>query len=1368
MTEETLFHEALAREPAERAAFLGAACAGQPGLRQAVEALLAAHESSSPLLARPADVDATSAGSGAGGRSAPPHQADAPPETWPGTTPTTAAYSPLARPELVVAGRYTLLEKIGEGGMGEVWVARQTEPVKRKVALKLIKPGMDSRAVIQRFEQERQALAVMDHPNIARVLDGGMTAACQPFFVMELVNGLPLNRYCDEARLHPRERLELFVPICQAVQHAHQKGIVHRDLKPANILVTLIDGKPVPKVIDFGVAKATAGKLTDATLSTQFGAVVGTLEYMSPEQAGFAGEDIDTRADIYSLGVILYELLTGLRPLDAERLRKAALTEMIRIIREEEPSKPSTRLSTDASLRSLAALRQTEPRKLMTMLRGELDWVVMKCLEKSRDRRYETANGLARDIQRYLADEAVEARPPSAGYRFGKFVQRNKGRVIAACAVLCALVVGIIGTSIGHVRADQARRAEAAQRQRAEQREQQAIDAVKRFRDAVIDNAELKNNPQLEPLRKTLLKEPLSFFQSLRGRLQADKDTRPESLARLASAAYELGGLTAEIGDKEDALKAYRESLAIWQKLADAHPGVSEFQSSLARSHGLIGELLSVTGHPAEALRSQEAALLRWQKLSHADPTVPEFESALAASYNDIGMELKALGKPAEALKSYELAMEMRRKLAEANPAGTEFQTDLANSYNNIGNLLAKTGKPAEALKFQELALEIRQKLAAANPGVASFLIGLAGSYNNIGTVLSKTGKPAEALQSFELALEIRRKLAEANPSVTTFQIDLAGSYHNVGAVLSDNGKPAEARKSHELALEICRKLADANPTVPEFQSGLARSFQSLGALLTKTGKPVEALKPVELALEIRRKLADANPTVPEFQSELALSYYGIGFLLREAGKPDEALRAHELALKIRQRLADANPSIPQFQSDLATSHIGIGYLLRNAGKPAEALKSVERAQELLQQAADANPTITEFQTALAGSHSNIGQLLEETGNPAEALKAYELALAIRRKLAEANPTVTEFQRDLATSYNNIGNLLRETARPSEALKSYERALEIVQRLADANSTVAAFRHDLAQSQNNIGLLLGEIGRPAEARKASESAVAIRTKLVSENPESPSLASDLGATLNNLAQLDITAKRFDEARTRLREAITWQRKALAAYPAHPTYRLFLSNHLRNMIKAASGLEDAEGGAEAERELAELQRSNPLNAELDARLSAIVKEAAGTEPTENAERLRLAQRAYDTKRHATAARLWGEALASDPRLGDNRQNQCRYNAACAAVLAASGQAQDEPSPAENERAKLRQQASTWLEAELELWTTLLQSATPDQRKFIAATLNHWRNVDPDLAGVREESELANLPEDERFAWQAFWVKVDALLLKARAE
>jgi serine/threonine protein kinase/formylglycine-generating enzyme required for sulfatase activity len=476
MTEESLFHEALAKTPDERAAFLDRVCAKQPELRAAVEALLAAHEASGSLLDKPpADLGLT-VDSEPGEPQVEftgdftPQPAEAPPQPIP-----TTEYDPAARPGTVIAGRYTLVEKIGEGGMGEVWVAKQTEPVKRKVALKLIKAGMDSKAVLQRFEQERQALALMDHPNIARVLDGGMTADRRPFFVMELVNGLPLTKFCDQAKLGVRERLVLFTPICQAVQHAHQKGIIHRDLKPSNVLVTIIDGRPIPKVIDFGVAKATSGRLTDESLSTQFGAVLGTLEYMSPEQAGFAGEDIDTRADIYSLGVILYELLTGLRPIDGQRLRKAALTEMIRIIKEEEPSKPSTRLSTDESAPSLAALRHTEPKKLAALLRGELDWVVMKCLEKQRDRRYETANALARDIQRYLADEVVEARPPSASYRLKKFVRRYKGQVIAASLVLFALVGGIVGTTLGLFEA-----------RRQEQETQKEADKAKKARDFLV------------------------------------------------------------------------------------------------------------------------------------------------------------------------------------------------------------------------------------------------------------------------------------------------------------------------------------------------------------------------------------------------------------------------------------------------------------------------------------------------------------------------------------------------------------------------------------------------------------------------------------------------------------------------------------------------------------------------------------------------------------------------------------------------------------------------------------------------------------------------------------------------------------------
>jgi eukaryotic-like serine/threonine-protein kinase len=415
MNERDLFTAALQiTEATARAAWLDQECGADAALRQRIDVLLQAFDKAGSLLDNPvAASGATVEGSNA---------------ESPGT----------------VIGPYKLLQQIGEGGMGVVWMAEQTQPVQRKVALKVIKPGMDSQQVVARFEAERQALAMMDHVNIARVFDGGATETGRPYFVMELVHGVPITKYCDDNHLTPRERLELFVPVCQAIQHAHQKGIIHRDIKPSNVMVTLYDGKPVPKVIDFGVAKATEQKLTERTLFTQYGTMVGTLEYMSPEQAEMSALGVDTRSDIYSLGVLLYELLTGSTPLDRKRMKEAAYAEILRMIKEEEPPKPSTRLSDSGeALASISANRHTEPAKLTKLVKGELDWIVMKTLEKDRNRRYETANGFAADVQRYLNDEPVQACPPSAWYRFRKFARRNKVLLATASVVCLAALVAV-------------------------------------------------------------------------------------------------------------------------------------------------------------------------------------------------------------------------------------------------------------------------------------------------------------------------------------------------------------------------------------------------------------------------------------------------------------------------------------------------------------------------------------------------------------------------------------------------------------------------------------------------------------------------------------------------------------------------------------------------------------------------------------------------------------------------------------------------------------------------------------------------------------------------------------------------------------
>ena len=454
--EEAIFDAVLALAAEQRAAYLNQACGEDTQLRRRVELLLRSHDHAGEFL-----DPALRAG-----------------------TNRTLVVNPTAPSEKPgdIIGHYKIREKLGEGGCGVVYVAEQTEPVRRRVALKVIKLGMDTRSVIARFEAERQALAMMDHPNIARVLDAGATETGRPYFVMELVRGIKITDYCDQNHLNTSKRLELFVQVCHAVQHAHQKGIIHRDIKPSNILVTLHDGVPVPKVIDFGIAKATEGRLSDLTVYTELRQFIGTPAYMSPEQAEMSGLDIDTRSDIYSLGVLLYELLTGRTPFDAQELIQSGLDQMRRTIREKEPMRPSTRLSTMlvADLTAVAKRESAEPPKLVHFIRGDLDWIVMKALEKDRMRRFESASGLALDVHRFLKNEPIEARPPSGLYRFQKWVRRNKTAFAAAAAVVAALVLGL-GLSLylfiqerHALRSERValQRAVAAERRQAELREQ--------------------------------------------------------------------------------------------------------------------------------------------------------------------------------------------------------------------------------------------------------------------------------------------------------------------------------------------------------------------------------------------------------------------------------------------------------------------------------------------------------------------------------------------------------------------------------------------------------------------------------------------------------------------------------------------------------------------------------------------------------------------------------------------------------------------------------------------------------------------------------------------------------------------------------
>jgi serine/threonine protein kinase/tetratricopeptide (TPR) repeat protein len=823
MTEETIFNLALAQpSPEERAALLDQACAGQPQLRAAVEALLQAHSGAGSFLEKPPAGAAEATGDDA-------------PDRWvdPANVPPPAPEGPGSR-----IGPYKLLQRIGEGGMGVVYMAEQEKPVRRRVALKIIKPGMDSAPVVARFEAERQALALMDHHNIARVFDAGTTETGRPYFVMELVHGIPITQYCDDNHLTPRERLELFVAVCQAVQHAHQKGVIHRDLKPSNVLVCLYDGKPVPKVIDFGVAKATEQRLTEKTMFTQFGTVIGTLEYMSPEQAEMSQLGIDTRSDIYSLGVLLYELLTGTTPLERKRLREAALDEVFRIIREEEPPKPSTRLSSSGRLPGIAAARKTEPAKLSKLVRGELDWIVMKALEKDRSRRYETANGLARDIQRYLADEPVEACPPSTGYRLRKFVRKHRAGISSAAALAALLLLGIAVSTWQAVRAT---RAEAAARANMVESEK-ARAAEAEQRRLAEDAAEAETQAKEKALaREAETQAVLEFVEN-----KVFAAARPEGQA---------GGLGREV--------------TLRRAIEDALPYVDQnFRDQPlieARLRMTLGSTFAYLGERKIAADQHQAARTLYTK--HLGPDHPDTlrsMSSMARSYY-------ALGRSADALKLHEETLALQR-----DKLGPEHRETL-RSMHGIASCYFSLGRYADAIKLHEETLALQKaKLGPDHPDTLSSMISLAYSYDNLRQL-------ADALKLREESLALRKaKFGPDHPDTLVSMGEVAKSYAFLGRI-------TEALKLRQETLALQRaKLGPDHPSTLRTMFGLAGSYQTLG-------RHVDALKLREETVALQKvKLGPDHPDTLRGMTFLAGSYYHLE-------RVDDALKLYEETLALQK-----------------------------------------------------------------------------------------------------------------------------------------------------------------------------------------------------------------------------------------------------------------------------------------------------------------------------------------------------------------------------------------------------------------------------------------------------------------------------------
>jgi serine/threonine protein kinase len=945
-TVKRIFLEALEiADPDERARFLASSCDGDPSIRAQVDALLDAVEE---------------AGTPAGQSG----------ESSMATPASTVVYGPIEESAGTVVGPYKLLEAIGEGGFGIVYMADQQVPVRRRVAVKIIKPGMDSRQVLARFDVERQALAMMDHPNIARALDAGTTSSGRPYFVMELVRGVPITDYCDRNNLSVDERLEIFIQICQAVQHAHQKGIIHRDLKPSNVLVTVNDGIPIPKVIDFGVAKAIHHQLTDKTLFTHFAEMVGTPLYMSPEQAEMTSLDVDTRSDIYSLGVLLYELLTGTTPFDKQRLNQLSFDEVRRIIREEDPPKPSTRLSTLGQKRTdVAARRASDPIRLRQVVRGDLDWIVMKALAKDRTRRYDTASTFATDVRRYLEHLPIEAHPPSVFYRSRRFVRRHRVAFTTVSLVLAALLVGTVMSVAQAIRATTAERittqaletetqaliaAKDAKRAESEERriaQAKAAEAEANFRKArqavdeyftVVSESRLFDSPGFQPLRKQLLEGALRYYEEFVEQCKQD----PRLQAELAATLLRVAQSDLQNLQPDESVRAVVKSLNIIDDLRQRKALNSDDVQRLV-GFGRVGRFLhswaDLPDEPRAALRVLERAVSTWEQFLRDFPKLVGTESDLAYFERQIGAIEISTDQPEKASRTFHKACDIWEQLVRDYPNQPEYQAGLADSLEYLSIALKDSPRPFEREAAFLRGLTIREKLAADLPSIPDYRASLANSLLFLHTAMRSLGRLKDAERISRRSLEIIERLVTEFPNSPAYRSQMAEAQKRLGGLLVFTGRPKDGERAFRQALDLETHLAAEFPkgrSAGHFCYEVADTTGSLIGAVRTLGREQDVEPLCRQAMALADKVSAAAPN--EWQS-LGHSYRILADGFQSIGRIQDSEHCIRQALPMFEKLTAAHPNLLKHTDFLADTHRMLADTLVAENQLGEAEQSYRR-----------------------------------------------------------------------------------------------------------------------------------------------------------------------------------------------------------------------------------------------------------------------------------------------------------------------------------------------------------------------------------------------------------------------------------------